>query len=193
MPLDNYVPATSAGLEQVYRVGDWRSVVDISTKLMKDEDFSSREKDELSTTLQYRFEGLFKMKMFDDLMLEVGRFLQAEGSTRDATSIDALSLRPNAMSLSVLVCEVMSLTGRGGEAIEQLYKLRRILEISLSSKDSEASDLLFQWWYYKIWNQIVNVLLRQRQWHLALHELSRILSIIRNMKLESGAVVGNIL
>lgn len=162
--------------------GDWRSVVDISSKLVKDSDYLDSESKILSPTLQLRFEGLFRMKFFDDLSSEISRVLSAESQSKVADN----SMSFKVVSLYVLLCEIKSLTGRGAEALEQLYKLRSVLSTLTASDGNNCADTTFSWWRIKIWNQIINVLLRQRQYHLALHEMSLILTEIRRLRDRPG-------
>lgn len=185
-PQNSFVPETVEGLKQVAEAGDWRSVVDMSGKLVTEGDFSTTGNNSLSDSLQLRFEGLFRMKLFDDLSLEISKVLNAEVSHMESSSHCGEVQSPGIykiVSLTVLQCEIKSLTGRGGEALQQLYKLRTNLSIrSKSIGSSSDSAAIVYWWRMKIWNQIINILLRQRQWHLALHEMSQLLLEIRNLR-----------
>lgn len=178
-PQNSYVPETVEGLQQVADAGDWRSVVDISGKLISNEDFVVAANETLSLSLQLRFEGLFRMKLFDDLSLEISKVLGSQ------SGLDENRRGPTVyviVSLTVLLAEIKSLTGRGSEALEQLYRLRANLRIMSSAVTGGNDNLIIQWWQMKVWNQIINILLRQRQWHLALHELSELLFEIRSLR-----------
>lgn len=183
-PQNNYVPDTVEGLQQVAAVGDWRSVVDISGKIVSDASFETFGNDVMDITLQLRFEGLFRMKLFDDLSLEISKVLSSEmKSVKDAEVAERCSSGIyKIVSLNVLLCEIKSLTGRGAESLEQLYRLRNDLMSMSAVATSEEDRTVIHWWEMKIWNQIVNALLRQRQWHLALHELSRLLLETRRLR-----------
>lgn len=186
-PQNNYVPETVDGLKQVAKGGDWRSVVDMSGKLVADADFDATGTDSLTASLQLRFEGLFRMKLFDDLSLEISKVLGAELKYMESKTDHNEPPKQGVykiVSLTVLLSEIKSLTGRGGEALEQLYKLRTNLKSMIDAADSrvETTSVVVYWWQVKIWNQIINILLRQRQWHLALHELSQLLLEVRQLR-----------
>lgn len=161
--------------------------MDKSGKMVAEADFEATGNDSLSASLQLRFEGLFRMKLFDDLSFEISKVLGSEVKYMEATVAD-ISEKKQApavykiVSLSVLLCEIKSLTGRGAEALEQLYKLRTNLGMMANDSTISSDSITIQWWQMKIWNQIINVLLRQRQWHLALHELSQLLLETRQLR-----------
>ena len=161
--------------------------MDKSGKMVTEADFEATGNDSLSTTLQLRFEGLFRMKLFDDLSFEISKVLGSEVSYMEdsAANISEKKQAPavyKIVSLTVLLCEIKSLTGRGTEALEQLYKLRTNLGIMANDRAINSDSITIQWWQMKIWNQIINALLRQRQWHLALHELAQLLLETRQLR-----------
>jgi hypothetical protein len=171
----------------IAEAGDWRSVVDVSGKLVTDADFDATGSDSFSVSLQLRFEGLFRMKLFDDLSLEISKVLNAELRCLESSSETQSPGIYKIVSLTVLQCEIKSLTGRGAEALHQLYKLRTNLSMMTNATGSATDSATVYWWKMKIWNHIINILLRQRQWHLALRELSDLLLDIRQLRDQTSA------
>jgi hypothetical protein len=173
-PLDiSSVPARLEGLHELAKCGHWRALVDFSSKLLTEEMFERNETETLDIVLQLRFQGLFKMKMFDDLTAEIAKVMMSELKSRADSP-----LSPKLLSLISLMCEVKSVTGRGDEALEQLYRARK----QLLNTRVDDNVLPLRFWKTRIRCQIVNILLRQRQWQLALFELGAILNEIREAK-----------
>lgn len=188
-PVDTTVaPVNATGLSQVAQLGDWSAVVELSSKLVVPEDYSRGVQEELSLLLQLRFEAFFQLKSFDDLSVEISNVLMhLDIASKEASSQDSrLKMYSKAVSLSALLCEIKAMTGRGAEALEQLYRMKTELMLLCrrGKSNKDADYLTYFWWYTRLWNLIVNVLLRQRQFQLALQELSSMLLEIRAQRQE---------
>jgi hypothetical protein len=186
-------PLSVAGLAQIAQLGDWAGVVELSGKLVGPEDYSRGVHDELSLLLQLRFEAFFQLKSFDDLSVEISNVLMhLDVASKESTlsSDNRLRVYSKAVSLSSLVCEIKAMTGRGAEALEVLYRMKTELMALCrhSRRNNNIEYLMYFWWYVRLWNLIVNVLLRQRQFQLALQELSAMLLELRLQHQEQHGV-----
>jgi hypothetical protein len=186
-----------AGLAQIAQLGDWAGVVELSGRLLVGpEDYSRGALEELSLLLQLRFEAFFQLKSFDDLSVEISNVLMhLDAASKESTlSADSrLKVYSKAVSLSSLICEIKAMTGRGAEALEVLYRMKaELMALCRHSRINKSIEYLtYFWWYVRLWNLIVNVLLRQRQFQLALQELSTMLAELRLQRQEHGAAEPN--
>ena len=169
----------------------WKNVLDLSTEMLKDYDLSKVPlNSDLRTLLFYRLEGLFRMKMFDELATDVGKFisifedakrsLEGPAIDKNLVTIDKRICSHVIISLKVLFAEVKFSTGRGEEAVEQLYILRDILL-------DEASELgitkkIVTFWVLKVNSCIINMLIRQRQWKTVITHLHILLLQVKNAR-----------
>jgi hypothetical protein len=107
--------------------------------------------------------------MFDELCKEVGDILEKEDQGGHDKSMDEEN---SSVSLRLLLAEVKAMTGRGEEALAQLYVLRFKLQGRPHGTFRES-------WSLRTTNSIVNAAIRQRMWHIAISELSSMLESIR--------------
>lgn len=151
----------------------WKRIVDMSEKLIVSEG-------PFSVTFQLRAVALFRLKMFDELAHEVGVALQAEeilvegdDSSKNITLNRGLE---RVIALHLLLIEIKAMTGRGDEALSQLYGLQRWL---LTCSSTEPVQ---QWWKWRIVWAIVNNLVKQRQWRQAIRELKALLESVHKSR-----------
>ena len=112
------IPSDLTGLNVLVSAQAWSSVVSLSSKLCRNTVPVVNNK--LSLVYQYRFEGLFRMKMYEDLLHEVTDILSEEESNlRNLTLSDshaALVAAHNiTFSLRLFIVEVKLMTGRSQE------------------------------------------------------------------------------
>uniref|UniRef100_A0A7S0SYE5 Uncharacterized protein n=1 Tax=Chromulina nebulosa TaxID=96789 RepID=A0A7S0SYE5_9STRA len=169
-PMDvSSITFTVSGIQLFARSHAWRQVVESSNSLIS--------KDQLGLTggvltlvMKLRLEGLFRLKMFDELIVEASKILQTEENrlseivdTHPSDPIDCDLL----IAMKLLLCEIKALTGQSEEALEQLYILLHTLQSTNLSY--LISNALF--WTWRVRSAIVNASTRQRQWRVALTEL----------------------
>jgi len=169
-PMDvSSITFTVSGIQLFARSHAWRQVVESSNSLIN--------KDQLGLTggvltlvMKLRLEGLFRLKMFDELIVEASKILQTEENrlseivdTHPSDPIDCDLL----IAMKLLLCEIKALTGQSEEALEQLYILLHTLQSTNLSY--LISNALF--WTWRVRSAIVNASTRQRQWRVALTEL----------------------
>lgn len=182
IPLDpSTVPATPSGLQTFARASAWQYVVTLSAQLMQEQGpYSDRHQGHIPTVLKLRLEGLFRMKMFDELTAEAGQILDVEMKRQRLESAPERSFDlTNAMHL--LQAEVLSMTGRGDEASTQLHAL--LHRLAQSAEPSAA------FWSWKTRNCLVNAAVRQRQWRAAMGLLMDMLGEIRRAREGGGPSV----
>lgn len=139
-PLDpGSVPATVAGLEILAKSSAWRHVIELSNKIT-DINNSSTNNDEsiISIKTRLRLEGLFRLKMFDELSYEVGSILTAERARlkekkerlQNQTSVKENEVPNNntVYAMELLLVEVAVMTGNGETGFQILHQLRQKLE-----------------------------------------------------------------
>ena len=152
------VPCSLAGLKVFAQASAWKYVVEMSGKLLAQSE--SPTTFGLSFVLRTRFEGLFRMKMFDELTHEATKILEQEAAKSNKNMDVVLALR-------LLIAEILSLTGRGEEALTELSVLKRGL-----GEDGGSNPL----WLWRTKNSIVNVAIRMRLWRTAIGEMMGMLS-----------------
>lgn len=153
------------GLLELAAGGAWTKVVEICTSNPEYQLYKSSSED-LTLHWQLRLEGMFRLKMFDEIGQDTNTILNEEdGALGSSDSHNNISL-----AMRLLSCEIKIMTGRCDEAVEQLLLLRK----SLVEKEFPGRipwDLRFQC-------AIVNAYIRMRQWRLAVLELRNALADI---------------
>lgn len=183
------IPSNLSGLYTLKEICAWQAAADLSGKLLFEEE-STMEGD-LSKISCIRFEALFRMKKYDDLIVEVGNILNAEEkrmeAERSALGGDAHAAQPNynlTISMRLLLYEMKMMTGRSQEALEKLFVLRESLAESLQSTQSNEEDnssnnnsnkTLISFWLWQVRCHIVNAFIRQRNWKAAAVDLQHML------------------
>jgi hypothetical protein len=187
-PLDiTTVPSTIAGLQTLARVNAWRHVVSLSDQLLASKDLSfGSEGTQFNIVFRLRMTAYFRLKMFDELVQEASSVLLSEEqriSTLQNLHSGNLSYdRPNQgvcncdklLALQLLLIEARAMTGRGEEALQQLFALRKWLCNDNLTNNFQVNDEIL-WWKWRIQWSIINTLSKQRQWRQTIFELQTIL------------------
>lgn len=177
MPLDpSAIPATLDGLQVLARSHAWRHVVELSSRVN-----DSRATCQLSLGTKLRLEGLFRLKMFDDLSFEATNLLSAERAKilLDGDLDEAMRSSNNINAMRLLISEVKTMTGNGEDAFQEMYQFRDELQ-KLSTLDISSSAVsLSVWWTWRVTSSIINAAIRQRLWRMALAELLGLLTSLR--------------
>jgi hypothetical protein len=153
-------PKSLSDLTELEKAGAWSRIVDICSA---DHAGYRASNGTLSVHSRLLLEGMFRLKMFDELGQEATKILQEEEKTSTPTSEISLSMR-------LLICETKIMTGRCDEAVEQLVQLRSWL-----SSTGENSRCEWDWRFHC---SIVNAYVRLRQWRLAIVELRTMLVLL---------------
>lgn len=176
MPLDpSTVPATLDGLQVLARSHAWRHVVELSSRVA-----DSRADCPFSLGTKLRLEGLFRLKMFDDLSFEATNLLSALRTRilRDVDSDEAVRSSNNINAMRLLISEVKTMTGNGEDAFQDMFQLRDELE-KQTALDPLSAVSPSLWWTWRVTSSIINAAIRQRLWRMALGELLGFLTSLR--------------
>lgn len=170
------VPADLNGLQTLARSSAWKHVVELASKL---NDSSNEATISLPTKL--RLEGLFRLKMFDDLAFETVNILSAERMKllRQNDGVEALRNSNNIYAMQLLLSEVKAMTGNSDDAFQDLCELRKELEEEIMTTPSPVSISSHQWWLWRVTSSIINTAIRQRLWRMAVAELTGLLDSMR--------------
>jgi len=155
-----------------------------------------------------RFEGLFRMKLFDELSAEIQSILTSNEtntidpsdllSTTSASSISLLqppttattietSLLSNyinynlTISLRLLLINIKLITGRTQEALELLYILKNWIVILIKNEIKINIIHILNYWFYQIKCLIINVLIKVRNYKLACIDLNDMINEINHI------------
>lgn len=184
LPIDfDTVNCTPAGIQLLARSSAWKKVVEVSECLAYDEYA-------FSVTFKLRAVALFRLKMFDELSVEVSMILQkAEfdfGNCKDGNKDSIARCADKIIALQLLLIEVKTMTGRGEDAMNQLYSLQRWLgrqsEFIWPPTTSANKSQVPLWWKWRIIWAIINNLVKQRQWRQSLRELQSLLRDIQTSR-----------
>jgi hypothetical protein len=182
MPIDcDAVNSTPTGLQQLARSSAWKKVVEASEPLAGDECA-------FSVAFKLRAVALFRLKMFDELANELGLALQkiesVMGDSEDSDKANITRSTEKIIALQLLLIEVRAMTGRGEDALTQLYSLQRWLcqqsELLWPSSYTVKIPHAALWWKWRVVWAVVNNLIKQRQWRQALRELQSLLREVQN-------------
>jgi hypothetical protein len=190
-------------------VNAWKHVVTMSDQLLtsKDQSLPEEETTQFNLVFRLRMTAYFRLKMFDELVQEATAVLGTE-EQRITNLLKAQSGnicgydRPHQgvlnsdklLALQLLLIEARAMTGRGEEALQQLYALRKWLCDDLSEVNILENEEIL-WWKWRIQWSIINTLSKQRQWRQALFELQTILRDVqwKRSQLESPFVTSHCL
>mmetsp|Transcript_3725 Transcript_3725/g.5771 ORF Transcript_3725/g.5771 Transcript_3725/m.5771 type:complete len:533 (-) Transcript_3725:97-1695(-) len=195
-PLDiRSIVCSVAGLRLLARSNAWKHVVELSGQLIQSQD-EVAERSLRNIAFRLRMIGLFRLKMFDELVQEAGAALTAEEARMSFKMGEGGLGIPgqgpynsdSVIALHLLLVEAKAMSGRGEEALYQLYLMRKWLcdEISFSHQPNEqqseyASDEVL-WWRWRIQWCIVNTLVKQRQWRRSIQEMIAVLADIKKRR-----------
>jgi hypothetical protein len=170
------VPADLNGLQTLARSSAWKHVVGLASKI---NDSSKAITINLPTKL--RLEGLFRLKMFDDLAFETTNLLSSERMKllRNTDGAEAIKSSNNIYAMQLLLSEVKAMTGNSDDAFQDLCELRRELEEEIATIPSPVNISSHQWWLWRVTSSIINTAIRQRLWRMALAELTGLLDSMR--------------
>jgi hypothetical protein len=177
MPLDpSTVPATLDGLQVLARSHAWRHVVELSSRVA-----DSRADCPLSLGTKLRLEGLFRLKMFDDLSFEATNLLSAERTRilRDVDTDETVRSSNNINAMRLLISEVKTMTGNGEDAFQDMFQLRNELEKQTAMDPLSSAVSSSLWWTWRVTSSIINAAIMQRLWRMALGELLGFLASLR--------------
>ena len=153
-----------------------------------------------------RFEGLFRMKLFDELSAEIQSILTSNESntidpsdllsTKSASSISLLqppttttietSLLSNyinynlTISLRLLLINIKLITGRIPEVLELLYILKNWIVLLIKNEIKINIIHILNYWYYQIKCLIINVLIKTRNYKSACIDLNDMINEINH-------------
>jgi len=171
-PLDlNHVTADVAGLTLLAQHSAWKHVVEVSARML------TTPTADPAFVMRLRLEGLFRVKMFDELTVLATDILAAEEAKGPAAD------RGSVYGMRLLLAEIKTMTGQGEQSMQLLYMFRDELEQLLaaqrgggggggssSSSGSSSSGAgssssgggpALQWWVWRISGSIINAAVRQ--------------------------------
>ena len=156
------------------------------TLLFQDESTSEQDLIRISCI---RFEALFRMKLYDELTVEVGNVLNSEEKRVEAEKVQQQQAQvageapPSnvafqtksqqnlnlTVSMRLLLYEVKMMTGRSQEALEKLLLLSKWL-LDLEVADGTPTAVV-SFWLWQVRCHIVNAHIRLRNWKAAALDL----------------------
>lgn len=149
----------------------------MSDQILSTKDSSGNEGSQLNIVFRLRMSAFFRLKMFDELLHEASTVLAFEEQQAHVLlqgierPKQGLFFSDKVLALQLLLIETRTMTGRGEEALQQLYSLRNWLCDNLSPNNND--QLL--WWKWRVQWSIINTLSKQRQWRQTIYELQTIL------------------
>ena len=203
-PIDiSTIPVSIGGIQTLAHLNAWKHVVDMSERLLHSKDSNiNNEGTSFNLVFRLRMIAFFRLKMFDELVQEAGVIIAAEeqrvsnlmhqqqqqqqqqqsfsSQLSDGNGFDrpkqGICNSDKVLALKLLLIEARTMTGRGEEALQQLYAIRKWLsnEKSLLEWQSQINDEIL-WWKWRIQWSIINTLAKQRQWRQTIFELQSIL------------------
>lgn len=167
------IPKTSLGLKMLVEACAWKQVVELSSILIAQENGNNMINNftvDIPLLLKLRWEGLFHCKMFDEILLEVGK----EADSIHKVTLDKSNYNSTCNDVSILLhillSEVKVMTGHADDALRELYKIKEDLLPFTSGHetvDNAAKHVLLR----RTNTSIINALIRQRLWRRAISEL----------------------
>ena len=171
------MPANLNGLQILARSSAWRHVIELSDRVIE-----ANEATTISVATRLRLEGLFRLKMFDDLSHEAGQILAAERLKRPQhqPAEDLIQNMNKIYAMQLLLAEVKAMTGNGEDAFHELFQLREEMDVAITGSHTSPSLTPAEWWSWRITSCIINTAIRQRLWRIALSELIGLIKSLRS-------------
>lgn len=157
------------GLYQLAASKSWQSIVSISAKLLSENKIL--QPDEIRLVNILRFEALFRMKMYDDLNIELNTTLMLYDGVQSSGAEISIELYNFLVSLRMLQSEVKLMTGHSLEALEHLHQTSNWVQTT-----SFPHTSIQMYWIWQIKCHEVNSNMRSRNWKGSL-------KLLRNMML----------
>jgi hypothetical protein len=191
-PLDlHHISEDFDGMKMLAKSGCWKEAVKLSGRLLSAPEsktnVSAANKSLLSPLHQLRFEGLFKLKLYDDLAQEVSSILSFHNCEQAINVTVSDPVYDVVLSMKMLLIEIKMMTGHSQDALEQLYDMQRMLggryaSQSTSSHTDARGELTpslveqdsFEYWSFQIKLHVINAFLRLRQWKSAYYALRKV-------------------
>ena len=115
--------------------GCWKEVVKLSSKLLSDPAaetvVSAANKSLLGPLYRFRFEGLFKMKMYDDLNEEVGSILSSHNCEKAINVTVRDPMYDVILSMKLILIEIKMMSGKGRCALSLTFQIQFNYSITL--------------------------------------------------------------
>ncbi len=167
------IPHTLEGVIKLAKEHGWQYVVEFTSKiLLESPQLTDQERSHLSAL---RYEGLFRLKMYDEMSIEITQsFLDANLTLSDSFPVvESMHQLDLFVSLQLLTLEVKLMSGHGQDALESLNKQFNWLENRLKNVDGSDSSLRCRETYWK-WHtncHIINNYIRCRNWKSAIRAM----------------------
>lgn len=197
IPLDaNRLGNNVLSIQQCAENGAWKHVVGISSRMMSMPDQQGQfntTNGSLTLVIKLRLEGLFRMKMFDDIILETNKIILAEEARLEPLYLsnfnqDTVLDCDLSIAMKVLLYDVTAMTGHYDEAMENLFVLKDSLlkHCKYTKPDLAKSNIVnirnIDFWLWRVRSTIVNAATRQRQWRIAVNELLSMISDLHQLR-----------
>jgi hypothetical protein len=165
---------TLENLQLLMKNNSWQNVINLTSKIITE---SATLYDEgYCLVLSMRFESLFRLKMYDDLNVEVSSALE--------TLNDSFSERKDnpfligfIYSVKMLQCEIKMMTGHSIEAMEQIAFVRTWLRGNAGVFRQELS-----YWEWQSTCHLINCNIRSRNWKNSIRVMRQMLVDLRALE-----------
>lgn len=163
-----------AGLVLFAQSCSWQSVVKLSAKLLFEEE--SVPEQLLSKITALRFEGLYRMKQYDELTTEATGILTEEEKRIHLEGGNANFNYNIIVAMRLLLNDIKLMTGRSEEAIEQLNAMKKWLE-------GVEQSAVVSFWLWQVKSHLVNGYIRVRNWKEATVLLNQMINDLETLKM----------
>lgn len=164
----------------------WNEIVRHTTNLLADRSSISQfSKNEMNMFTKLRYEALFRMKMYDDLMTEVTLQLQNLEAENNHLNQESADDHFDLISgYKLLIFEVNLMTGHGQESLEHLLRYRKQLSGLQAGNGSVPHRATYWLWHAEC--HIVNTSIRTRNWKRAIKDLTVLSNMLRDYLVETN-------
>lgn len=161
----------------------WQSIVKLSKVLLFDDESTSEQL--LKSITNMRFEALFRMKLYDELIAEVQSILNNQEHLDSLLTVTTNDSNNNidyhtTISMRLLLNNIKLMTGRSQEAMDQLIILKRWLLCcnDNNNDNNNKSSTIILFWLWEVKSHIINAHIRLRNWKAATLELNDMINEI---------------
>lgn len=178
------VPKNLNGLDILVQCNAWKYCIDLVEPMITNSGDISSTSDIL---LKYKLQGLYRMKQFDNLLVEISKIIAHEESLTNKANMDAV------ISMKLLLADIKILTAQGEDAIQQMYLILHWLQDmkEFPEKYSNSKSIDVDWWLWRAKGVILSAKIWLKLWRSAYDDMISMLNDIRS-QISNSCVNGSL-
>lgn len=167
------IPKNLNGLDILVQCNAWKYCVDLLEPMITSSGDASSASDIL---IKYKLQGLYRMKQFDNLLVEISKIIAHEEALKNNANMDTV------ISMKLLLADIKVLTGQGEDAMQQMYLILHWLKDIQAhpEKYSYSKSIDVDWWLWRTRGLVLSAKIWLKLWRSAYDDMIAMLNDIRS-------------